>query len=125
MAFEQVTPSAPMTLHVSRSPDALSFLPPSAADRLVALRQHVHDLLALTPPSDVRLAAGTARLEAERRLSRLRAHPHQGGFNVKDEADVRIVEQKRLLDTATAENQRIAALYEQRSTAWRTASAQP
>ena len=56
--------------------DVIEVLPDAAADRLRALRQHVHDLHALTVPFEDRHEASNAKLEAERQLKRLTDHQH-------------------------------------------------
>jgi hypothetical protein len=49
-------------------------------------------------------------------LERLLAHPHDGGFNLRED-DVRVVQQKKLVEERTIAAQRLNARYERTSTA--------
>jgi len=108
---------------LSFNADPVAWLPEAAADRLRALRQHSADLNALIPKSDDRLAAANAKVEAERRLARLRAHQSApgGGFNLKDD-DPRVMAAIEQLDKLTADHARISDLYEVRGAAYVPAS---
>ena len=121
MAFEPAAPTGPMTLNISSTPDVLGWLPEGAADRLRALRQRFSDSHRLIPASDERLAASNAKIEAARRLTRLRAHQHNGGFNLKAD-DARVVAAQQQLDQLTADLARMNAIYETRSAAWAMSS---
>jgi hypothetical protein len=112
---------APTTL--SFNTDAVAWLPERAADRLRALRQHSADLNALIPASEDRLAAANAKAEAERRLSRLRAHHSApgGGFNLPD-TDPRVMAAIEQLDKLNADHVRISELYEVRAAAYAVVS---
>src|SRR5262245_60827579 len=103
--FEPATAanSAPMTLHINSTPDATTWLPPGAADKLRDLRQHAADLRALCPPFEDRQAAAAAKVEAEQRLKRLQAHhaSQGGGFGLKDD-DPRVIAARKHLEEATA-----------------------
>jgi len=72
-------------------------LPERAADRLRALRQHFHDLHALTVPFEDRRVASNAKIAAAQRLKRLLDHQHDGGFHLSED-DPRVIQQQRLLD---------------------------
>jgi len=115
--------SAPFALHSNRTPDALAWLPEGAADRLRALRQHVADRHAVIPSSEDRLAASNAKIDAERRLARLQAHPSApgGGFAL-GLADARVVEAERHLEEMTAAKARVDERYTGRSAAYRSSS---
>jgi hypothetical protein len=49
------------------------------------------------PLFEERHEANTARGDAQRRLERLLAHPHDGGFNLRED-DVRVVQQQKLVE---------------------------
>jgi hypothetical protein len=57
-------------------------VPPAAADRLRALRQHVADLHKVIPAFDDLQQMNMERIQAEQRLKRLTDHPHDDGFNL-------------------------------------------
>lgn len=63
----------------------------------------------------------TARLQADQRLPRLRAHQHDFGFNLP-ETDSRVIEQQRLLDRLTADFKRLKERNETKTAAWQTVS---
>ena len=108
-------------IHVVPSYDVLDGLPPAAAERLRQLRQHVHDVHALTVPFDDIRDASEARTGAAQRLSRLQAHQQDGGFGLKPD-DPRVTEQQRLVDRLNSDFQRLNERNEARTVAWRAAS---
>jgi len=99
--------------------DAIELLPAIAADRLRMLRQRALDAHAVIPPFDDLRDANMAKTNAQNRLTQLQAHPSQAGWNLS-ENDVRVTTQRKIVDALTAAAARIAALTEQRSTAWRS-----
>lgn len=112
----------PMTIAMSLVPsfDVIEVLPRGAADRLRALRQHVHDLHALTVPfSDIH-EASNAKIEAERQLKRLTDHQHHGGFNLNPD-DPRVIVAEQHLAKLVADQRRLNDRNETRSAAWREA----
>jgi hypothetical protein len=100
--------------------DVLGYLPAPAADRLRALRQRVSDKHALGIPFEQRHAVSTEKFECETRLKRLQAHRSSGGFALADD-DPSVVNEKRRLDTLTAEVRRLNELDAKRSAQWREA----
>jgi hypothetical protein len=68
------------------------------------------------PRFEERHEANTARGDAQRRLARLLTHPHDGGFNLRED-DVRVVQQQKLVEELTIAAQRINARYERTSAA--------
>jgi hypothetical protein len=123
MAFEQVTPSGPMTLSANRTPDPISWLPEGAADRLRTLRDRCADLNRLIPTAETRLAAGAARVEAERRVARLLGHHSgaDGGFELKP-GDPGVIQAEKELEELTAAKMRVEQRHETRAAAYRSAS---
>ena len=110
--------SPPMSLVPSF--DVIEVLPDAAADRLGALRPHVHDLHSLTVPFADIHEASNAKLEAERQLKRLLDHPHEDGFNLKAD-DPRVIVAHQHLAKLVADQRRLNERNETRTAAWRTA----
>lgn len=102
--------------------DAADWLPPRAADRLRALRQHVADLRAIVPSFEEKHEASNARIAAQQWLEKLQAHPAERGFDLADD-DGRVVAAGHELEKLAAEEKRLRSLDETRSAAWRAASA--
>jgi hypothetical protein len=100
MAFEPATAAntGPISLSFdSAANDPTIWLPAHAADRLRALRQRSSDLNVVIPAFEERHAASNAKIKAEQRLKRITDHPHQGGFNLKDD-DQRVVAARQRVD---------------------------
>lgn len=123
MSFEAASAAntGPMALNFNTTPDLVAWLPEGAADHLRKLRLHVSDLRAVVPPFSDRNDAATAKVTAEQRLTRLQAHPSQGGFGLKD-SDGSVVDARRRVEELSAEAARLDQLYEDRSATSRSAS---
>jgi hypothetical protein len=89
-------------------------------DRLRQLRDHVHDLHALTVPFADIHEASNARLHAQGQSKRLTDHQHDGGFNLKAD-DPRVIAAQQQLDKLNDDFRRLNERNEVRSAAWREA----
>jgi hypothetical protein len=115
-AFEPGQPSGPVTLFTG-TPAATAALPPGVVERLETIRELADAAHRQMPLIDERQEVNGARGDAERRLARLLAHPHQAGFNLP-ETDVRVIQQRRVLDEATIAAQRINDRYARAAAEW-------
>jgi hypothetical protein len=109
------------TISTSAGFDVIGLLPARASERLRQLRQMARDAHSLLPEFADRLAANSARGDAERRLQRLLAPRAANGFNL-DPTDNSVIEQRRLVQKLTDEAQRLSELDQVRTEAWRSAS---
>ena len=89
--------------------DPIGWLGPIARERLKMLRQRISDLRSLCVPFDDLRSASEAKLECDRILNRLVARASEAGFDLKL-SDPRVIHQQAMLDTATAEHERLAEL---------------
>jgi hypothetical protein len=110
-SFEPGQPSEPHSLYVPGH-EPTAHIPPSVADKILRIREHAEDLHRQLPETSERMAANTERGDAQRRLDRLLAHPHDGGFGLNPETDPRVVQQRRLIAELTIVTDRLQARYE-------------
>jgi hypothetical protein len=124
MSFEAGPVNQPATFGMSLRPafDLIEVLPPGAAERLRALRQRFSDTNALTVPFATIQEASTAKITAEQRLQRLLAPRSEGGFQLRNKDDARLVEQQRLVDKLTDDLRRLNERNEARTAIWTAAS---
>ena len=91
-SFEPGRPTEP-TILFKPAPVASAGLPKGVREKLKAILEHADALYRQVPLFEERHETNTARRDAQRRLERLLAHPHDGGFNLRED-DVRMVQQK-------------------------------
>jgi hypothetical protein len=115
-SLEPGRPTEPHTLFTG-IPASTAALPPGVVENLEKIREHADATHRQMPLAEERSEANMARAEAERRLQRLLAHPHEGGFNLH-ETDVRVREQRKLLDQLTIAAKRLDDRYRKVSEAW-------
>jgi hypothetical protein len=90
-------------------------LPKGVAEKLLAIADFADAAHRQMPLHEERHEANTARGDAQRRLDRLLAHPHDSGggggagFGLRED-DARVVHQRRLVEEATAAVKRIDSL---------------
>ena len=121
-SFEPGRPTAPQTLFTS-APVATAGLPPGVRGKLEAILEYTDAKHRQVPLFQERYAANSERGDAERRLARLVAHPHDNnGFGLRA-TDVRVIQRKKLVEELTATAQRLHARYERTSAAWEVAAA--
>ena len=124
--FERGEPLAPQAL-ITGTPVPSAGLPTGVVERLETIREHADSAHRKAPTIEERQAVNGERGNAERRLARLLAHPHENpggsgaGFGLRDD-DVRVVEQRRVLDEATIAAQRINNRYERAIAEWQPKS---
>ena len=110
-----------------RGDEPTAGLPPSVAEKVFRVREIAEDRHRKMPELEERQAANQARGEAQRRLDRLLGHPHESfggsgsGFGLRQD-DVRVVQQRRVLQEATMMAERLAARYEAASAEWQPAA---
>jgi hypothetical protein len=126
-------PPAPLETTVAPTPlagafpgppafDPLELLPPSAADKLRALRQRRADAHALIPEFETVREASLARIEAENALKTLLAHPQEFGRNLKPD-DPLVIAATKHRDKMADDFRRLQELQEVRSAAFQAAGA--
>ena len=111
MAFEPERDTEPHTLYVPGD-EPTEGLPPSVAEKVFRIREIADARHRALPETTERQAANTARGDAERRLDRLLAHPHDGGFGLDPATDMRVIVQRRVLADATTTAERLDARYQ-------------
>ena len=111
----------PHTIHVG-GPAATADLPKRVVERLATLRERVDDLHRVLPLSEERVAASTAKVEAEQRLKCLLGHPHQGGFGLDEASDKRVIQQKKLVEELSNASQRLTDRYQRPHQSWNRAA---
>ena len=94
-----------------------------AAEKLRALRQHTADMRSLLPDSDVMNSLRADRSASLARLNRLRAPAQAGGFNIRNEEHVSVVDEKKKLAEIETELDRLTAIDAPRAEKWSAASA--
>ena len=100
--------------------DPLLHLPPAAADRLRALREHAADMNAMCVTFEELREANLARQTAAARLKQLLAHPQDDGFNLP--ADNRsVLQAERDLARVTDDLARLNERNKLRTSAWHAA----
>jgi len=92
-----------------------------AKERLRQLRLKASYAHAVIPEFADRLAANTARGDAERRLQRLLAPRAENGFNMREDY-AEVVQARQELEKLTADAQRLSALHEAKSVAFQSVS---
>ena len=110
-SFEPGQPSAPHTLYVPGD-EPTAGLPPSVVEKVFRIRENSETWHRQLPETTERQAANTARGDAQRRLDRLLAHPHDGGFGLDPATDMRVIMQRRVLADATMAAERLDAHYQ-------------
>jgi hypothetical protein len=118
MAFTQSYETTSAGLHTGRDVDVCDLLPPSAADKVIKLRQHADDLHVQIPEFETRLEVSQKKTAHDSRIAQLMRPKTQGGFALDADAP-QVVAEQRLADKAKAEVQRIDELIEIRTAKWR------
>jgi len=118
-----ITAQAPFSLGAALRPDfdPIELLPPSAADKLRALRQRASDAHAVVPEFETIREASMTKIEAANALKRLSDHPQDGGFNLPP-TDARVIVAQKHLDKMTDDFERLQELQKGRSGQWQAAS---
>ena len=81
MTFEPGRDLGPHTLYVPGD-EPTAGLPPAVAEKVFRVREIADSRHRASPETTERQAANTNRGDAQRRLDRLLAHPHAGGFGL-------------------------------------------
>ena len=121
-AFEPGQPSEPVSLFTG-APAATAALPPGVVEKLEMIREHADAAHRQLPLAEERIEANTARGDAQRRLDRLLAHPHDnnggvgGGFALRRD-DPRVLAQEKLLAELTTAAQRLDDRYRRAIELW-------
>ena len=90
-------------------------LPKGVLDRLETLREDADSKHRLMPTFEERHELATEKVRAEQRLKRLTDHPTNGGFGLDPVSDPRVIEQRRLVEKLTSDQERLNARYERTS----------
>ena len=101
--------------------DVADLLPPSAAERLRALRLRAKESHAIVPPYEDIREASAARTNAANALKRLLAPASEGGFKLAPD-DQRVIVATKAVEKAEAEFQRLQERQAARSAAWQASS---
>ncbi len=112
----------PGGFHTAPAFDVVELLPERAQDRLRKLRLRKDDAHAVIPMFEDIREANAAKVDAERALTRLTAHPSERGFNLPP-TDPRVIAQQRTVDKLTDDWKRLTELREVRSAQFQAAGA--
>ena len=112
--FPRATPAEMLgqTISMFGAPQVSSAgLAPAVTERLLTLRERADGFYRQQPTWEERHEANMERQKAEQRLAQLVAHPHEGGFALNPETDVRVIAQRNLVAELTVTAKRLDERY--------------